>query len=204
MMADLKSQILNSNLQFVLLVAGFLLLGAVAWGVGWTAHAVIDRGPASSPTIGPTAPATATSNPVLSDGVTPLPSSTPQPPTSTPAPTVVPSPTAGYRTYVVQPGQGLAQVAGIVCPGLDSWQEREAFARRIRQWNLDKIEDVSNVSAGVELALPPCPPRARGSEAAPFPTKGSEATLGRWRVRDADPCLRLPGSGLCANCVQRV
>ncbi len=96
-MTNSKFQIPSPQVQIVLWVGGLLLLGALAWGIGWTAHGLFDRlnavtvetpeptavppTAASSPTVPPTSPSSATP--------TQPPESTtaPAPATSTAAPT---------------------------------------------------------------------------------------------------------------------
>ena len=83
--------------QVIMFVVGLVVLGALAWGLGWMAHSLFDRGAAPPPTatVEPTTPLTAAHSPTP----TPPPASPPpatlmQPPdgatspaTSTPAPT---------------------------------------------------------------------------------------------------------------------
>ena len=77
--------------------------------------------------------------------------------TVTPIPTPVPSPTPQFTTYVTRDGEGLAAVAGIVCPKLVIYQERLDFAFQIQQYNPGKIRNIDVVRKGIELVIPPCP-----------------------------------------------
>lgn len=148
------------RLSRLLILIGILaFLGVAAWGVGWGLHSLMDRGAAQSPqatapttlvaTAMPTVlPAIASPSPVAQPTSTRAPTSTPRPPLT---------PTLPPRTYVVQPGQGLARIAGIVCPNLNTYQERLEFAYLIQQHNPGKVLNIDRVSAGVELVIPPCP-----------------------------------------------
>jgi hypothetical protein len=160
-----NQQIANRKSRLVLLAGALLVLGAVAWGIGWAAHSLFDRWAAPPTTIvEPTVlpPATPTNIfptvPVEPSLAPPAarPTST-LPPTSTPVPTSTASPTPQIRIYEVPYGQGLAKIAGIVCPALVTYQAREDFARQIQQWNPDKVQNIDHVPAGVELVIPPCP-----------------------------------------------
>jgi len=163
-MRDFKLQIANCKSRLVLLAGALLVLGMVAWGVGWAAHSLFDRW-ATRPTerLEPTALPAVTPTPGLAIPITP---SSPSPaekpastllPTSTPRPTLTSSPVPRVRTYVAQPNQGLAKIAGIVCPDLVSYPDRLNFARQIQQSNPDKIQNIDDVPVGVELVIPPCP-----------------------------------------------
>ena len=82
-----------------------LVLGGVAWGIGWTAHGLFDRlNAATMETVEPTAvPPTAETRPTASPAAPP--SATPtQPPESRPAPapaTSTPAPTAEHDVKVM-------------------------------------------------------------------------------------------------------
>jgi hypothetical protein len=77
--------------------------------------------------------------------------------TSTPLVTDAFAPAPTQRTYVVQSGDSLALIAGKVCPDLVEYADRLAFAEEIQEWNSDKIENVHDISPGIELVIPPCP-----------------------------------------------
>jgi Tfp pilus assembly protein FimV len=145
-----------------MIVVALVLLGALAWSVGWVAHSLVSPS-RPSPTATATPPALPTSSPTVAPMPTVEPTQTPPEsvtstaaPTSTPAPSA--TPTEQYRTYFVQQDQTLAQIAGIVCPNLFSYQKREAFAYQIQQWNPNKIRSIHDIQPGAELVIPPCPP----------------------------------------------
>jgi hypothetical protein len=84
--------------QILLLVGGFLLLGALAWGIGWMTHGLIHRQatPLPTETLERATPSptivyspTALSAPPPTVAPTELPTSISMPATSTAAPTVV-------------------------------------------------------------------------------------------------------------------
>jgi hypothetical protein len=146
--------------HILIIVAVIIVLGAAAWSVGWAARRLVGPNAAPTPTAmeiatateqsAPTAiPATAapsTPSPVADD--TPQATSTAMPP---------PPLTPPLRTYIVKPGQGLAEIAGIVCPDLTSYADREKFAYQIQARNPNKVQNIHNVRPGVELVIPPCP-----------------------------------------------
>jgi hypothetical protein len=111
----------------------------------------------------PTATATVPAPTEVPTGVPPEEPTVEQPadtPVATSAPSVTdefaPEPT--LQTYIVQSGDGgLAKIAGKVCPSLVEYGERVAFAEEIQRLNPAKIQDISVVSAGIELVIPPCP-----------------------------------------------
>ena len=87
----------NTKIQIILCTGGLILLGVIAWSIGWAAHSLLDRpdplpterteatpsipthGPTHGPTLSPTSPPAAT--------LTQPPAATVAPATSTPAPT---------------------------------------------------------------------------------------------------------------------
>lgn len=165
-MGRIRTRLPKGGTLILLWIGGVILLGVVGWGIGWTAHRVLD---AREPT--PTATARPTIQP------SPVPTATAPAPTGVPTGVSLGEPTADQpvltstplatdefapqptlRTYVVQPGDGgLAAIAGKVCPDLVEYAERLAFAEEIQRLNSDKIQDMNDVSSGIELVIPPCP-----------------------------------------------
>jgi len=144
--------------HILILVVALVLLGALAWGVGWVAHSLVGRS-VQSPTPVATATPTVPTTPVPVVTPTPLPvahpTSTPMP-TSTPVPTIAPSPTP-YRIYVVQPREGLLAIARKMCPHLRTYQEQYSFAVQIMNANPGIIHNINQVPVGARIVIPPCP-----------------------------------------------
>jgi hypothetical protein len=156
----------NRKSRLILLLGVLVLLGAVAWGVGWGARVFFDRWAAPPPTataeptalpmatpadLSPTILAIASPSPLAQQPARTLVS------TVTPIPTPVSSPTPQFRTYVTRDGEGLAAIARIVCPNLVTYQDREDFAFQIQHYNPGKIQNIDVVREGIELVIPPCP-----------------------------------------------
>lgn len=169
-MGRIRTRLPKGGTLILLWIGGLILLGAVGWGIGWTAHRVLDaREPTPTATARPTIQpspiptATAPAPTGVRTDVSPGEPTADQPAdapalTSTPLATSEFAPAPTLRTYVVQPGDGgLAAIAGKVCPNLVEYAERLAFAEEIQKLNPDKIEDMSDVSSGVELIIPECP-----------------------------------------------
>ncbi len=160
--------------RVLILVVALVLLGALAWGVGWIAHSLVSR-----PTPPPlAATATATATPALAVATatevpaTSAPAPTPVspaavPPTSTPAPTSTPmptlTPTPTEEWEIVQLGEGLYQVCRRHCPGrwsgsgkpssLDKYAREVARMNGLRWgWWGPKLHE------GQALLMPACPP----------------------------------------------
>ena len=162
-----KHPIPISRSQAIVLVGVVLLLGAAAWGIGWGAHALLNRKATAVPTATtaqPTASPAAATTPtvpaptsVLSTPTVALPTSTPQP-SSTPVPSPTPAPVEEVAT--VRPGEGLYQVCRRHCPG--RWAvhavppDLEEYARATAQLNNLPWPD-PGLSSGQTLRLPPCP-----------------------------------------------
>jgi hypothetical protein len=169
-MSRIKTRLPKGGTLILLWIGGVILLGAVGWGIGWTAHRLLDaREPPPTemarPTLQPS-PVSTAAVPAPTDVPTDVSPGEPtagQPAdtsvlTSTPLATDASAPTPTPRTYVVQAGDGgLAAIAGKVCTGLVEYADRLAFAEEIQRWNSDKIQDMSDISAGVVLIIPPCP-----------------------------------------------
>lgn len=144
----------------VLFVLMLVLVGALAWGVGWVAHGTLDRQAVPSPTatVRPTATATSGSPPTIA----PSPSPEVKPPgtlrpTSTPLPTLTPAPTLAWE--VVQRGEGLYQVCRRHCPG--RWpaygvpSDLDNYAREVAR--LNRLTWPPHLYPGQKLQMPPCP-----------------------------------------------
>ncbi|MBN1976263.1 MAG: hypothetical protein JW918_02580 [Anaerolineae bacterium] len=169
-MGRIKTRLPKGGTLILLWIGGVILLGAVGWGIGWTAHRLLDaREPPPTETARPTVqPSPAPTATVPAPTGVPTDVSPGEPtadqPADTTALTSTPLATSEFaleptpRTYVVQAGDGgLAAIAGIVCPDLVEYADRLAFAEEIQRWNSDEIQDMSNVPAGVVLSIPPCP-----------------------------------------------
>jgi hypothetical protein len=145
--------------HILIIVAVIIVLGAAAWSVGWAARRLVGPNAAPTPTAMEIATATEQSAPTAIPATaapstpSPVADDTPRP-TSTAKPTPL-RPT--LRTYTVKQGQGLAEIAGIVCPDLTSYADREKFAYQIQARNPHKVQNIHNVRPGVELVIPPCP-----------------------------------------------
>ena len=162
-----KTQIPISKSQAIVLVGVALLLAAAAWGIGWGAHALLNREATAVPTATtaqPTASPAAATTPTV-----PAPTSVPStptatPPTSTPQPTSTPvsssTPAPVEEVAIVRPGDGLYQVCRRHCPG--RWAvdavppDLEEYARATAQLN-DLPWPDPGLSTGQTLRLPPCP-----------------------------------------------
>jgi hypothetical protein len=170
-MTDLKSRISDPKSRIVLLAGGIILLGLVAWGIGWGARALLDRPAAQPPTptmtarVEPTPFPTATATATAQVPITP----SPIPPTNTPPSTFtpVPAPTTaptgpvdeGAEAWeVVQPGDGLYMVCRRHCstrwPPDDA--DLEEYAREVAQLN-GLLWPNPALSPGQELRMPRCP-----------------------------------------------
>jgi hypothetical protein len=169
-MSRIKTRLPKGGTLILLWIGGVILLGAVGWGIGWTAHRLLDsREPTPTETARPTiqpSPVPTATEPAPTDMPTAISPGEPtadQPVdapdlTSTPLATSEFAPAPTQRTYIVQAGDGgLALIAGKVCPDLVEYAERVAFAEEIQSLNSDKIQDISVVPAGIELVIPPCP-----------------------------------------------
>jgi Tfp pilus assembly protein FimV len=165
-MGRIRTRLPKGGTLILLWIGGVILLGAVGWGIGWTAHRLLDaREPLPTetprPTVRPSPVPTATAP--APTGVSPGEPTADQPAdtpvlTSTPLATDAFAPAPTLRTYVVQPEDvGLAMIAGKVCPDLVEYADREAFAKEIQRLNPDKIYDINDIRAGMELVIPPCP-----------------------------------------------
>jgi hypothetical protein len=142
-----------------------ILLGAVAWVVGWGTRALFDNqnvtlpaGP-GEPTISlPEAITPLTSVPTISPTLAVGSPTNNSVPTSTPAPTLTPSPTEEWET--VQAGDGLYQVCRRHC--LDRWpnndvpQDLEEYARQVAELNGLHWPN-PDVYPDQGLRMPPCP-----------------------------------------------
>jgi len=156
--ANFKFQIPKPKAQIALLVGAFLLLAAVAWGIGWAAHGLLDRQttpPATTaePAVGaPTSPALAATS---VQPPAPHPTSTLRP-TSTPVPTLVVTPTAEIE--IVQHEEGLYQVCRRHCP--ERWPPDDAdlkeYARGVARLNGLPWPNPA-LSPGQRLRMLPCP-----------------------------------------------
>lgn len=144
------------------LIAVIIVLGGVAWGMGWLAHSLFDRQAAppatATATVEPTATPTSTA-PAPTATLSSPPTSTLRP-TSTPAPTLVPTPTESWMT--VEFGEGVYQVCRRHCPGQwpgdDVPPSLEEYAREVTRvnglrWRLRG----PRLEAGQTLHMPPCP-----------------------------------------------
>lgn len=161
-MANFKSQSSNPKAQVALLVGTLILLGAVAWGIGWVAHGLFDQRTApSASTAEPTVEAP-TLPPLTATSVrstVPHPTSTLRP-TSTPAPTLAANPTAEIE--IVQHGEGVYQVCRRHCPGRwpddDVPPNLEEYAREVARMN-DLRWGVAGprLHEGQVLLMPSCP-----------------------------------------------
>jgi hypothetical protein len=171
-MDDLKSRLSHLKSPIVL-VGAIILLGAVAWGIGWAAHALFDRPAAPAPTVTmetmetvetmePTALPVTTLTPTAQAPTIPSPA-TPAgtPPTSTPAPSPTPSPAkpAGEEKWeIVQPGEGLYMVCRRHCPA--RWPpddaDLEEYAREVAWLNGLSWPEPA-LSPGQRIRMPSCP-----------------------------------------------
>jgi hypothetical protein len=171
-MKKIRFQLPSSRSQVLLLIGGVVLLGLVAWGIGWGVHALLDR-PAAQPPSTPMGTAAiqpaATSAPTAQVLTTPspanytsLPSPTAPPPTSTPTPSPTPPPALApveqEEWETVQAGEGLYMVCRRHCPA--HWPpddaDLEAYARSVAELNGLPWPDPA-LSPGELLRLPPCP-----------------------------------------------
>lgn len=143
-------------------VVALVLLGALAWGVGWVAHSLVggDRAAVTATVTraAPTdVPATSPPTPTDVSSATVSPTSTPQP-TSTPMPTLTLPPVEEGET--VRQGEGLYQICRRHCPG--RWPaygippDLEGYARKAAQLN-DLRWPNPVVYKGQKLRMPPCP-----------------------------------------------
>jgi hypothetical protein len=165
-------------IHIAMIAVGLIALGALAWGVGWVGHSLLDQGarpapaartqptPRPSPTPVPTTPvpdaeATAGASPAPSR---PRPTASPTLggplPTSTSAPTIAATPTVAYET--IRTNDNLYEVCRRHCPG--RWPSNSVppdldhYARRTADLNgLPWYWPGPTLHAGQELAMPPCP-----------------------------------------------
>jgi len=153
-------------IHVLVFVVALVLLGALAWGVGWAAHSLVGR-PATDPTPEATftlavatatgIPATSVPTPTDDSSATASPTSTPQP-TSTPVSTLTLPPMEEWET--VRQGEGLYAVCRRHCPG--KWPaygippDLEGYARKVAQLN-DLRWPNPVVYKGQKLRMPPCP-----------------------------------------------
>ena len=164
-MGRIRTRLPKGGTLILLWIGGVILLGAVGWGIGWTAHRLLDAReppptetprPTVQPSPVPTATVPAPTDVSPGEPTADQPADTPAL-TSTPLATSEFAPTPTLRTYVVETGDGLAVIAGMVCPDLVEYADRLAFAEEIQKLNSDKIQSVDDISPGMELVIPPCP-----------------------------------------------
>ena len=153
-MANPRFQIPNSKSPIVLLFGAVLLLGAVAWGVGWAARALRDRQAAPSPTETTATPTVLI--PLPSPTLTTASSSDIPAPTSTLMPT--PTPLSVERWETVQQDEGLYMVCRRHCPG--RWPPDDddliEYAQEVARLNGLSWPDPP-LDRGQRLRMPPCP-----------------------------------------------
>lgn len=154
-------------LHILIGVVIIVILGAMAWGIGWVAHSLLSQQATPPPMVAveptvilmtstfaaPTSTALAAS---------PLPAGqtgTPRP-TSTLRPTVTPSPTPAHA--IVQPGEGLYEICRRHCP--NSWPDGgispglEEYARDVARINSLRWGWWGpRLKAGQRLEMPHCP-----------------------------------------------
>jgi len=153
---------------WILLVAGtVLVLGAMAWGIGWAAHGLFDwRTARSAVTAEPSVPTQTATLATFPPTMSPSPSSVSPPtttmmPTTTPVPTLAPRSTGEWET--VQAGEGLYQVCRRHCAGrwhaYDVAPDLVAYAREIARLNgLLWIEpNGPPLALEQKLRMPSCP-----------------------------------------------
>lgn len=161
-MTNFKPQIPKPKVQIVLWVGGLFLLGAIAWGIGWTAHGLFDRPDAvPAATTEPTVPPpTAANSPTATPAPLPPATST-QPPDSrtTPAPatsTVVPTVEHSVETIIVETtDRGVYDVVRRAC-GLPSdyvLNPDNEIVRETRQLN-GFAEESPTIFEGQEIRVP--------------------------------------------------
>jgi len=154
-------------IHVLVFVVALVLLGALAWSVGWVAHSLVGGGRAAAtatvtatvtgatPTDVPATPAP-TPTDVSPAAVTPT--STPQP-TSTPMSTLTLPPVEEWET--VRQGEGLYQICRRHCPG--RWPaygippDLEGYARKVAQLNGLRWPNPV-MHKGQKLRMPLCPP----------------------------------------------
>ena len=164
-MADRILQIGDRRIQILVVGGVLIVLGSLAWGMGWAARSLLTRQamPLPTATVGTPAPPTATASPVAPTPAGSLPSppvvhstSTPQP-TSTPMPTSTPA--HASQPKIVKPGEGLYQVCRRHCPG--RWSADDippdliAYAKEVAR--LNRLPWPPELLSGQELQMPPCP-----------------------------------------------
>lgn len=151
--------------HILIAIAVVVVLGVVAWGIGWMAHSLL--GPQAAPL--PTATVETPATPTLAAPTSTVVSASPLPddqtgtlrPTSTLRPTVTPSPTPAYA--IVQPREGLYEVCRRHCP--NNWPDSgispglEEYAREVARinslrWGWGRGP---SLKAGQRLEMPPCP-----------------------------------------------
>ena len=160
-MANFKPQIPSLKSQIVLWVGGLLLLGALAWGIGWTAHGLFDRFAPPVETVEPTAvPPTVANGPTTPPTLPP--SATPtQPPESTTAPvpatsTVVPTADDNVETIVVEANdRGVYDVVRRAC-GLSGNYTLSPDDEIVQEtWKLNGfVEENPPIIEGQEIQVP--------------------------------------------------
>jgi|GEM_PF-737304 len=155
-------------------VIALLVLGCIAWGIGWLAHAAVNRAtvpPTSLPTmtaviVSPATPTTATSQPkVESTPILPTATLTPMPlanqnPTSTPQPTSTPLPEFTSTPYLIQvdrQARGVLDVCRKHCPSLkNSNEDLQECVRLVADLNeLEWDKNGPKVRRGQSLQMPP-------------------------------------------------
>ena len=167
-MGRIRTRLPKRGTLILLWVGGLILLGVVGWGIGWTAHRLLDRreppptprptatytpGPAATgvPTVTPTEPG------APDDALTPTvvgPDGTVQP-TSTllPKPTLI-----AEENEVVQAGDGMLKVCRRHCP--ERWppddDELTTYAQQVTELNGMSWPDPA-LSPRQILKMPPCP-----------------------------------------------
>ncbi len=153
------------GLHIAMWIGGLALLGAMAWGVGWGAHALLDRwGALPAGMAETTASPMITATPVTPPAVASL-LPTVKPPTSTPYPTSTLMPThTPVPRVIVQAGEGLYAVCRRHCPG--RWPgdsvppELDRYAHEVARINGIRWprRGEPRLEVNQELTMPPCPP----------------------------------------------
>ena len=165
-----RFSISNPKARPFLWLGRLILLGAMAWGAGWMAHALLDTptAPSSTTKVQPTNQPSVTTPPPPSPSLTPSVQTTPNPtaipaPTATLNPTSMPSPSVTDREEIVQQGEGLYAVCRRHCPD-NNWPDGgipadlQEYAEQTAQDN-NLIGTNPNLGVGQRLNMPPCPRR---------------------------------------------
>ncbi|MEA3308850.1 MAG: hypothetical protein U9Q70_04975 [Chloroflexota bacterium] len=149
--------------HILVFVVALVLLGALAWGVGWAAHSLVggERAATATPTAILTPSLTVATTPTAGPTQIPakLATSTPQP-TSTPMSTLTPPPVEEWET--VRQGEGLYQICRRHCPGrwpgTDVPSSLDAYAREVARMNgLRWGWRGPQLHKGQKLQMLPCP-----------------------------------------------